>query len=113
MPRSAPPATAKPGWAMANRASSWVSRCPAFGLPEVARPASPAQWYTTVTRGNMDRFMPPFASLNDQERWDVVAYAMTLHMTEEQVARAGKFSKQIAQTARQTSSQDQANVRSE
>jgi hypothetical protein len=29
---------------------------PAFGLPEVARPASPAQWYTVVTRGNMERF---------------------------------------------------------
>ncbi|HSL44381.1 MAG TPA: c-type cytochrome [Anaerolineales bacterium] len=60
---------------------------PAFGLPEVARPASPAQWYTVVTQGNMERFMPPFASLNDQERWDVVAYAMTLHMTEEEIAK--------------------------
>ena len=60
---------------------------PAFGLPEIARPASPAQWYTIVTRGNIERFMPPFASLNDQERWDVVAYAMTLHMTEEEIAQ--------------------------
>jgi mono/diheme cytochrome c family protein len=60
---------------------------PAFGLPEVARPASPAQWYRVVTRGNMERFMPPFASLNDQERWDVVAYAMTLHITEEELAK--------------------------
>ncbi|HJS17855.1 MAG TPA: c-type cytochrome [Anaerolineales bacterium] len=58
---------------------------PAFGLPEVAQSASPAGWFTTVTRGRMDRFMPPFASLNDQERWDVVAYALTLHMTEEQI----------------------------
>src|SRR5688500_4864557 len=55
---------------------------PAFGLPEIARPASLAQWYTVVTQGNMERFMPPFASLSDQERWDVVAYAMTLHMSE-------------------------------
>ena len=60
---------------------------PAFGLPEVARPASPAQWYTMVTRGNMERFMPPFMSLDDQERWDVVAYAMTLHITEEDTAK--------------------------
>ncbi|MBN2115171.1 MAG: c-type cytochrome [Anaerolineales bacterium] len=60
---------------------------PAFGLPDVARPASPAQWYTTVTRGNMERFMPPFMSLNDQERWDVVAYAMTLHMSEQELAK--------------------------
>jgi mono/diheme cytochrome c family protein len=60
---------------------------PAFGLPEIARPASPAQWYTTVTRGNMERFMPPFTSLSDQERWDVVSYAMTLHASEEQIAQ--------------------------
>ena len=58
---------------------------PAFGLPEIARQASPAQWFTTVTRGRMDRFMPPFASLNDQERWDVVGYALSLHMTAEQI----------------------------
>ena len=60
---------------------------PAFGLPEIARPASPAQWYTVVTRGNMERFMPPFASLSDQERWDVVSYAMTLHTSKEEIAK--------------------------
>jgi mono/diheme cytochrome c family protein len=60
---------------------------PAFGLPEIARPASPAEWYTTVTQGNMERFMPPFASLSYQERWDVVAYAMTLHTSEEEIAK--------------------------
>jgi len=57
----------------------------AYGLPEIARAASPAQWYEVVTRGRMDRFMPPFASLNDQERWDVVAYITTLHTTPTQV----------------------------
>jgi mono/diheme cytochrome c family protein len=60
---------------------------PAFGLPEIARPSSPAQWYTVVTQGNIERFMPPFASLSDQERWDVVAYAMTLHTSEEEIAQ--------------------------
>jgi len=60
---------------------------PAFALPEVARPASPAAWYTVVTRGRIERFMPPFASLNDQQRWDVVAYIMTLHTSEEEIAR--------------------------
>ena len=60
---------------------------PAFGLPEIARPASPAQWYAVVTQGNMERFMPPFVSLSDQERWDVVAYAMTLHISEEELAK--------------------------
>ncbi|GAB4461836.1 MAG: hypothetical protein Kow0070_20000 [Anaerolineales bacterium] len=60
---------------------------PAFALPEIARPASPAAWYTVVTRGRIERFMPPFASLNDQQRWDVVAYIMTLHTSEEEIAR--------------------------
>ena len=63
----------------------------AFGLPEIARPASPDQYYTTVTRGNMERMMPPFNSLNDQERWDVVAYVLTLHTTPEQVERGKKL----------------------
>ena len=58
---------------------------PAFGLPEVARAASPAQYYEVVTRGRMDRFMPPFASLDEQERWDVVFHVLSLHTTPEQV----------------------------
>lgn len=56
-----------------------------IGLPEIANQASPAKWYTTVTQGNIDRFMPPFISLTDQERWDVVAYAFTLHTDESQI----------------------------
>jgi mono/diheme cytochrome c family protein len=65
----------------------------AFGLPGVARPASPEQYYTTVTRGNMERLMPPFNSLNDQERWDVVAYVLTLHTTPEQIEQGKKLFK--------------------
>jgi mono/diheme cytochrome c family protein len=57
----------------------------ALGLPEIARKASPARWFTVVTQGNLDRFMPPFVSLSDQERWDVVAYALSLHATPEQI----------------------------
>lgn len=61
----------------------------AFGLAEIARPASPAQYYAVVTRGNIERFMPPFNSLTDQERWDAVAYVMTLHTKAEEI-EAGK-----------------------
>ncbi len=50
----------------------------AIGSPELARTASPAQWYAVVTQGNMERFMPPFPSLNDRQRWDVIAYAFSL-----------------------------------
>jgi mono/diheme cytochrome c family protein len=60
---------------------------PAFALPEIARPASPASWYTMVTRGKIERFMPPFASLNDQQRWDVVAYIMSLHTSGEEIQK--------------------------
>lgn len=57
----------------------------ALGLAEVANPAAPANWYTIVSQGNLERFMPPFASLNDQERWDVISYALTLHTSAEQL----------------------------
>lgn len=56
-----------------------------IGLPEYANKAAPEKWYTTVTQGNIDRFMPPFLSLTDQERWDVVNYAFTLHTSNEQI----------------------------
>lgn len=56
-----------------------------LGLPEFAAKASPARWFTVVTQGNLDRFMPPFASLSEQQRWDVVAYAFTLHTTPDQI----------------------------
>jgi len=64
---------------------------PAFALPEIARPLSPAQMYTTVTRGVIERYMPPFASLNDQERWDVVAYITSLHTTAEEIQKGKKI----------------------
>ena len=57
----------------------------ALGLPEIAAESAPADWFLTVTRGNIDRYMPPFASLNEQERWDVVYYALTLSTATDQI----------------------------
>ena len=60
---------------------------PGIGLAEVAREASPSAWFKMVTQGNLDRFMPPFVgALNDQQRWDVVSYVLTLHTAPKQVA---------------------------
>jgi mono/diheme cytochrome c family protein len=59
---------------------------PALSQPELAAQASPADWFLVVTLGNMTNFMPPFSSLSDQERWDVVAYAQSLSRTPEQVS---------------------------
>jgi len=61
---------------------------PALGLADTARSDSPAQWFTTVSQGNLDRFMPPFSgTLSDQDRWDVVSYALTLHAQPDQIAQ--------------------------
>jgi mono/diheme cytochrome c family protein len=57
----------------------------ALALPQVGQNAKPSDWYTMVSRGNIERFMPPFNSLTDQERWDVISYALTLHTTAEQI----------------------------
>ena len=59
----------------------------AVGSADLARQATPADWYTQVTKGNLDRFMPPFGSLSDSQRWDVVAYAFSLSMPAEAVAQ--------------------------
>ncbi|RPI22046.1 MAG: hypothetical protein EHM70_24310, partial [Chloroflexota bacterium] len=57
-----------------------------LGLPDLARQSTPAEWYAIVTNGNMDKFMPPFTSLSDNQRWDVVAYAFSLSTTSEEIA---------------------------
>jgi mono/diheme cytochrome c family protein len=49
-----------------------------LGATDIGRSAVPAEWYEIVTVGRMNRFMPPFPSLSDSERWDVVGYALTL-----------------------------------
>jgi mono/diheme cytochrome c family protein len=55
----------------------------ALGDPQLARQRTPAEWFQIVTQGNIQRFMPPFTSLTDRQRWDVVAYAFTLSQTPE------------------------------
>jgi len=63
----------------------------AIGSPELARLSSPARWYTQVTQGNLERFMPPFGSLSDRQRWDVVAYAFSLTAPEAVVAQGAEL----------------------
>ena len=49
-----------------------------IGDPQLARQRTPSTWFNIVTKGNLERFMPPFSSLTDRQRWDVVAYAFSL-----------------------------------
>lgn len=58
-----------------------------LGEPEVGNQATLSGWYTVVTEGRIERFMPPFASLSDDERWDVAAYALSLSASSEQLAQ--------------------------
>ncbi len=61
----------------------------AIGDPSLARQNSPAQWFTVVTQGNLQNFMPPFTSLSEQDRWNVIYYVFTLSDTD-QAAAQGK-----------------------
>ena len=55
---------------------------PPIGSSDLARQRKPSQWFNIVTRGNLERLMPGFSqSLNDRQRWDVVAYVFTLSAT--------------------------------
>ena len=69
------------------QAAQLTNPVPALGSPEVARQASPAEWYQVVTQGRIDRFMPPFASLTDAQCWDVVSYALSLSANEDSLAQ--------------------------
>jgi mono/diheme cytochrome c family protein len=72
-------------------AASLPNPVPPLGSPEVARAAVPSDWFTIVTQGNLERFMPPFRSLTDPERWDVVAYALSLHVSQESLASGAEL----------------------
>ena len=58
-----------------------------LGLSDFARLYTPIEWYSVVTYGNLERFMPAFANLTDRQRWDVVAYSMKLSFSDEMVAQ--------------------------
>jgi len=58
-----------------------------LGLSDFARQYTPADWYNVVTAGNMEKFMPAFPNLTDRQRWDVVAYAMNLSVSQVTVSQ--------------------------
>lgn len=58
---------------------------PAIGDFSVASISTPFDWYSIITVGNIENFMPGFQSLSDRERWDVTSYVMTLSLSEDLV----------------------------
>jgi mono/diheme cytochrome c family protein len=58
-----------------------------IGTAELARQSYPGEWFRVVTEGRIDRFMPPFLSLTERQRWDVIAYVYTLSAPEDMTAQ--------------------------
>ncbi len=59
-----------------------------FADPEVGRQAVPGEWFQVTKEGRMSLFMPPWKNrLTDEQIWDVVAYALTLHTSQAELAR--------------------------
>ena len=51
--------------------------------PALARSASMQEWFEVTKEGRMDRMMPPWKNrLSDEEIWDAVAFAYSLHVTD-------------------------------
>lgn len=69
----------------------------AIGAAELADSASPSAWYDVLTQGRLDRFMPPFTSLSDLQRWDLVAYSLALSLEEQALSEgSGIYAEQCA-----------------
>lgn len=56
---------------------------PPLGDLSLAQGARPVEWYQMVTNGNIERFMPPFRSLDERQRWDVVAYVLSISLPQD------------------------------
>jgi len=46
--------------------------------PDVLQKAIPLDWYNLISKGDLERFMPPFNSISEQQRWDVIAYIYSM-----------------------------------
>ncbi len=66
------------GMGNGDKAAGLPNPVAAIGTAAVARPAKPMTWYDIISNGRIERFMPPFASLSDRQRWDVISYVYSL-----------------------------------
>lgn len=60
-----------------------------IGTADTARAVKPITWFNIITQGKIERMMPPFQSLSDRQRWDLVAYLFTLS-TPQKMLETGK-----------------------
>jgi len=72
-----------------------------------ARAKTPEAWYSAITNGNLQAGMPPFSSLDVNQRWDVIAYVWTLSAPPAQIAKGQEvYAKQCVQCHGQTGKGD-------
>lgn len=57
-----------------------------LGSFDIAMRSAPSEWFSIITQGDLERFMPPFNSLSARQRWDVIAYIYTLATSPETLA---------------------------
>ena len=76
-------------------AASLPVTIPSIGLQEIASQSNPADWYTIITLGRMDKDMPPYSSLSDAQRWDVLAYVYTLSNSPAMVKQGAPLYKEL------------------
>jgi mono/diheme cytochrome c family protein len=73
----------------------------------IARAQTPAAWYLQITNGNLQTGMPPFASLDVNQRWDVIAYVWTLSAPQIQIDTGKQvYAKQCVQCHGETGKGD-------
>lgn len=76
------------GWGDGPAAADLPNPATAFADPAVARAAVPTEWFEVTKNGRIERMMPPWKDqLSDQEIWNAVAYALTLHTSPAELAQ--------------------------
>jgi mono/diheme cytochrome c family protein len=80
------------------RSASLPSMPQPLGSLSYSRSVPPSRWFQVITQGRIDKLMPAYStSLSDRQRWDTVAYLMTLGTTSGQIASGRQIFQQNCQ----------------
>lgn len=66
-------------------AASMGGKLQDFSDGAFARKVKPVDWYNVITNGRMQKGMPPFQDLADDQRWDLVAYLYSLSVPKDKL----------------------------
>ena len=58
---------------------------------DVLQKAIPADWFTLISKGDLERFMPPFNSISEPQRWDVIAYIYSMAAPDDELIEGEKL----------------------